>query len=587
MAAAVLLPKPNISIPNPFHMASHHPIDISTTRAAASSSRIQPSASQIPAQPVLESHPKTFKRLRTSLEQSIRTATKSKSKITTTSAEEDGTISQSRGKGKEKESQEHVVPKDKPRSRMLSKVSFRRTGRDAVSPSPVPPPVPTGLNEAREVQRDRDKDPTRQAGYTSFSTPSLRQASMSSPALHLASQAFPSPYSQPFALPASSSTNLSSLVSPPRDRTRRANGSPPAIRDISGPLPLSPKRDIRPNGGASASATSVQESKPQRPRPSPITVPPAHNIRVSDRIANGSPPVPETPRRQREQTRSPDLLPSSPTPRSGYPPSKRATASTSHLPLGNRPSSPTTPTQRAASPIRARSSTRTPTSSRGIPPSSSSSHLPLTPTTPTPAARRPSVDSVRRPSIDYARRPSVDTARRPSTELRRPSVEARRPSVDTHRPIDHSSSPSPSRAASPTTPIRARAISPSQRNYSPNQLQPRHLNASTTSLHALANSEHREFIRSASSILVRELHKPPSQVRDSTLDQKEYEEIEVRLRSLARLERVWGKSGSGMASSTQLSSVGGASLSGLGAGGEERERRYFCDALRDGYVLCQ
>ena len=61
--------------------------------------------------------------------------------------------------------------------------------------------------------------------------------------------------------------------------------------------------------------------------------------------------------------------------------------------------------------------------------------------------------------------------------------------------------------------------------------------------------------------------------------------MELRLRSLARLERVWAKSGSGMGSSTQLNSVGGTS--GMSAGAEERERRYFCEALRDGYVLCQ
>ncbi|KAJ3483464.1 hypothetical protein NLI96_g6288 [Meripilus lineatus] len=150
-------------------MASHQPpIDISTTRTAASSSRLQPSASQLPPPPVADSHPKTFKRLRTSLEQSIRTATKSKSRPGTanTAVEEDGTISQSKMKGKEKASQELAQPapqpKDKPRSRMLSKVSFRRTGRDSLSPSPAPPPVPTVLNEAKRVERDRDKDPTHQ-----------------------------------------------------------------------------------------------------------------------------------------------------------------------------------------------------------------------------------------------------------------------------------------------------------------------------------------------------------------------------------------------------------------------------------------
>lgn len=85
--------------------------------------------------------------------------------------------------------------------------------------------------------------------------------------------------------------------------------------------------------------------------------------------------------------------------------------------------------------------------------------------------------------------------------------------------------------------------------------------------------------------------KPPAQ---SGLDPLVYDEVEVRLRSLARLERVWGKSGSSfMASATQLSvsaaaaGSAGSGLSGLGGGGEERERRHFGEALRDGYVLCQ
>lgn len=85
-------------------------------------------------------------------------------------------------------------------------------------------------------------------------------------------------------------------------------------------------------------------------------------------------------------------------------------------------------------------------------------------------------------------------------------------------------------------------------------------------------------------MLVREMLKPPSN-RGPSLDVMEYEEVELRLRPLARLERVWGKSG-GAASSSQVN-VSGLSSSGLSAGGEERERKQFAEALRDGYVLCQ
>ncbi|EMD38930.1 hypothetical protein CERSUDRAFT_112640 [Gelatoporia subvermispora B] len=81
--------------------------------------------------------------------------------------------------------------------------------------------------------------------------------------------------------------------------------------------------------------------------------------------------------------------------------------------------------------------------------------------------------------------------------------------------------------------------------------------------------------------------KPPTQPSKNSLSTKEWEDVEVRMRALARLERVWGKSGSAMGSTTQLNSVSGLTSSGLSAGGEEREKRLFCEALRDGYVLCQ
>jgi hypothetical protein len=83
------------------------------------------------------------------------------------------------------------------------------------------------------------------------------------------------------------------------------------------------------------------------------------------------------------------------------------------------------------------------------------------------------------------------------------------------------------------------------------------------------NPEHRQLIRTASSIICKEILKlpPPS------------EDVQLRIRSLARLERIWVKASPG--TSSQLSSTG------LSAAGEERERRLFCEALRDGLVLCQ
>lgn len=73
----------------------------------------------------------------------------------------------------------------------------------------------------------------------------------------------------------------------------------------------------------------------------------------------------------------------------------------------------------------------------------------------------------------------------------------------------------------------------------------------------------------------------------------ELEEIELRLRALARLERIWKRGGA--TNTTGVSNTPGSVVTGfgvLGPGGassvgEDRERRLFSDALKDGYVLCQ
>jgi hypothetical protein len=73
----------------------------------------------------------------------------------------------------------------------------------------------------------------------------------------------------------------------------------------------------------------------------------------------------------------------------------------------------------------------------------------------------------------------------------------------------------------------------------------------------------------------------------------ELEEIELRLRALARLERIWRRGGG--TNATGVSNTSGSMVTGFGvlsAGGvssmgEDRERRLFSEALKDGYVLCQ
>ncbi|KAG6833014.1 hypothetical protein H0H87_012600 [Tephrocybe sp. NHM501043] len=110
--------------------------------------------------------------------------------------------------------------------------------------------------------------------------------------------------------------------------------------------------------------------------------------------------------------------------------------------------------------------------------------------------------------------------------------------------------------------------------------------SSNSEIHATPTREQsRELIRTSSSMLCKEIIKIPSHMSKSDSGVKEWEEVEIRTRALARAERIWGKSGDNAGgSSSNLASPGG---SGASASAEERERRLFTDALRDGYVLCQ
>ncbi|KAJ7483233.1 hypothetical protein FB451DRAFT_949623, partial [Mycena latifolia] len=105
---------------------------------------------------------------------------------------------------------------------------------------------------------------------------------------------------------------------------------------------------------------------------------------------------------------------------------------------------------------------------------------------------------------------------------------------------------------------------------------------STTLLSPPSNPEHRDLIRTATSMLCKEVVKPPVHMSRTEAGLKDWDEVEVRVRALARLERIWGKSGIGSSSNLTLGTPAGVSV-----GGEERERRLFAEALRDGFVLCQ
>ena len=84
-------------------------------------------------------------------------------------------------------------------------------------------------------------------------------------------------------------------------------------------------------------------------------------------------------------------------------------------------------------------------------------------------------------------------------------------------------------------------------------------------------------------MLCKEVAKPPLHMSRTEAGLKDWEEVEMRVRALARLERIWGKSGIGGSSSNLTLGT----PAGVSVGGEERERRLFTEALRDGFVLCQ
>jgi hypothetical protein len=102
-----------------------------------------------------------------------------------------------------------------------------------------------------------------------------------------------------------------------------------------------------------------------------------------------------------------------------------------------------------------------------------------------------------------------------------------------------------------------------------------------------SNPMHWEVVRTATSMLCKEMLQPG---KSTGLGLREMEEVEVRLRALAQLERVWGESTYGISgSATQLDAS--ATMRDRDAGDsapwEKREQRFFAEALRDGYVLCQ
>ena len=124
----------------------------------------------------------------------------------------------------------------------------------------------------------------------------------------------------------------------------------------------------------------------------------------------------------------------------------------------------------------------------------------------------------------------------------------------------------------PTSPVQSSTSlpyspdTPTNRNYSRNP--PRTPTRKTAHRPPPSTpSSYRESIRKASSLLVRELARPPQGIKP-----RDWDDVDNRIRSLVRFEHFWGKRGAGGSSTT--------------GGSEDRERRLFCETVRDGYVLC-
>ncbi|KAG8221003.1 Pkinase-domain-containing protein [Butyriboletus roseoflavus] len=529
-----------------------HPIPfVLSSRGAESSTTSHPS----PHHDAPESSQTTFRqRIRSSFEHGLKTATRSKVKVSAPNDDFE-TIS-----AKQKDNDNSTSDdSDKGRSgmfkRLESKVGLRRAGRNSVTPSSTPTVSSadqTRVSTEHVNNAERHGQP-RVAGWTSFITPSLRQASVSSPAIHLSSLPIPSP--NPHQIVIIDPTLNPATDSIARDRTCRASMQP-TVRDISAPQPLAPRREHRSSVGT-PERNGTASPRAGKSRPSPIFTPSLPSARSSI----------DTPRT------SSDLpsLPDSPSPQPGGRGRLGTVARRPGATLNSPPASPTP--KRAASPGHVRTQTRrvTPTSYHGLV-SASAIHLPSSPPIHLTANKRLSVDTPR-PSIDSSRRSSAEISHRSSTDT------PRRSSMDTQRRL----TASPSRPTSPST-ARPRGTSPAQKL--PGYVHNRNFNTSAASLNSPSTPEQRELVRAATSLLCKELRKPPPHLSRSE-HAREWAEVEVRLQPLVRLERIWGKSGALPGASSSQVGVTGLSSSVVSNAGEERERKLFCEALRDGVVLCQ
>ncbi|KAF8316811.1 hypothetical protein DL93DRAFT_717042 [Clavulina sp. PMI_390] len=143
-------------------------------------------------------------------------------------------------------------------------------------------------------------------------------------------------------------------------------------------------------------------------------------------------------------------------------------------------------------------------------------------------------------------------------------------------PVTGSSTSTPQKKrASLDTPASPESPSSPQRRSSNTQARP--APPQTSSQNSSKSSEEaataRAAIRAAINFIVRESSTPPYDLMQSSsplLGRQWLQEMEVRTRGLMKLTKKWGDG-----------------ERTVGADDDEKERKMFCDALRDGYILCQ
>lgn len=88
----------------------------------------------------------------------------------------------------------------------------------------------------------------------------------------------------------------------------------------------------------------------------------------------------------------------------------------------------------------------------------------------------------------------------------------------------------------------------------------------------------RDAIRQATTFILREATSPPRELLSSSavFGSQWTEEMNRRTKMLAKSAKTWTQAHGDVTRAHKHSEVD-----------EEKERKAFCDALRDGYVLCQ